>query len=118
MAAAVKRSYGDKFSLLTPTLARRLSGTTVPSLSGQRWMDFMAGSKRDRERQVQLLTVHGVFVTTPKKQGLFGSSSKPQTTCVVSVVGPGGKTNTFQTFLSLGHFGSGSGHDPVFVFST
>jgi hypothetical protein len=108
-------AYGKKFKLLTLKLAKKLTGVTVPSLSNQRWMDFLSSTKQERAQQIKLMTIHGVFEHKQKKTGLFGPSKK--TICVVSTV-QHGEHDTFQTYLWDGHFGSGSGHDPVFVWSS
>ena len=119
LGTVVKRAYGTRFQKLTPALARRLAGATVPGLSGQGYMDFWAdGSAKQRAAQIELHTVHGVFRVPATKKGVwpFAKVIPAEDACVVTEHHAPGKRSTWAAYLWQGHFGTGGGHDPVWVF--
>jgi hypothetical protein len=115
------RIYGRRLRALTPALAKRLTGQTVPGISGQGWMDYVSrGTREQRARLIHLHTVHGVFEPPPEaggsSRGWFSRAPKAErASCALTEV-YGRRVYTWAPYLFEGHFGTGSGHDPVFVF--
>lgn len=99
-------AYGKKFVPLTPNLAKRLEGRTVPALAGQGWMDHTSAGRAERMKSIELITIHGVFDAPKQHSALILSElsgSKP-------------KRFTFGAYIYKGLYGTGSSHDPILVF--
>lgn len=101
-------AWGKRFVPLTPTIAKRLEGRTVPALTGQAWMDHVSGGRANRQKAIALITIHGIF-DAPKQKGAL----------VVSELEAKGKLLrrfTYGAYVWQGFYGTGSGHDPILVY--
>lgn len=111
---------GPRLRPLTPALARRLAGRTVPGMSGQRWMDLPGAPRAERAAMLELHTVHGAFDVERSRGGLFFFRQRAQHRAYVltSWDAATGAAHTWEAYeFPKGRVGTGSGADPVFVWA-
>lgn len=101
-------AYGKKFTPVTPAVAKRLEGRTVPAIVGQRWMDYVHSTRALRQKAIVLVTIHGVFNAPKKDKALVISE--------LTLSAKGVKRFTYGAGIWRGSYGTGSGHDPIMVF--
>ena len=126
----IQAAYGKRFVYLTLDLARRLEGRTVVAITGQTWMDHYHSARSARSTDISLLTIHGTFkVPTSNGKGFWSyvtgkraSSDTEDILVVTQFTEPSLKSGevhasrfTYGVYLFNEFYGSGSGHDPVFV---
>ena len=121
----VQKAFGKRFVPLTPTVAKRLEAkgqTTVPALCGQ-WI--VEGTSRPREMRrsgITLLTLHVPSLVLSKQSRCqdclmvteFSSRKVSEVVKKSKVKELSGFT--YELYIYQGIYGSGSGHDPVFVY--
>ena len=117
--------YGTAgWKVMTQEDAEIHSGEVLPAVTGQYWGDTGL-SIEQLQATIEYMKILGVF-TVKSKKGRFSwkrwfSKSKydeteTETVCIVSVVGRDLKQSTLQAYLHDGTFGTGSGHDPIWVY--